>query len=102
MGISLYNKEASEFSYGIGISKSDAEIEDETLSVVTVPAHTFVVFKCVGKMPDAFRNLYKFVCTEIFPASDYQPCGVEIEAYPSDDVQNPGYTCELWIAVEKK
>lgn len=51
---------------------------------------------------DAFQNLYKFVCTEIFPTSDYQPCGVEIETYTSDDVQNPDYTCELWIAVEKK
>ena len=26
----------------------------------------------------------------------------KIEAYPSDDVQNPDYSCELWIAVEKK
>ena len=32
-------------------------------------------------MPDAFQNLYKYVCTEFFPASDYKPCGVEIEAY---------------------
>ena len=53
-------------------------------------------------MPDAFQNLYKYVCTEFFPASDYKPCGVEIEAYPSNDVQNPDYSCELWIAVEKK
>lgn len=43
----------------------------------------------------------RYVCTEFFPTSHYQPCGVEIEAYPSDDVMNPDYTCELWIAVEK-
>lgn len=28
--------------------------------------------------------------------------GVEIEAYPSADVQNPDYTCEIWIAVKPK
>lgn len=102
MGISLYDEAASEFSYGIGVSYDGNEVADEDLSIVTIPANTFVVFKCVGKMPEAFQNLYKFVCTEFFPTSDYQPCGVEIEAYPSDDVQNPDYTCELWIAVEKK
>lgn len=102
MGLSLYDREASEFVYGIGVSAGGAEIKDDTVCIETIPAHTFVVFKCLGKMPEAFQELYKYVCTEFFPASDYQPCGVEIEAYPSDDVQNPDYTCELWIAVEKK
>lgn len=102
MGLSLYDREADNFSYGIGVSAGGAEIADDTLCVETIPAHTFVVFKCIGKMPEAFQDLYKYVCTEFFPTSDYQPCGVEIEAYPSDDVQNPDYTCELWIAVEKK
>lgn len=102
MGISMYNREASDFLYGIGVRASDSKIDDDTICIVNIPAHTYVVFKCVGKMPDAFRNLYNYICTEFFPTSDYQPCGVEIEAYPSDDVQNPNYTCELWIAVEKK
>lgn len=102
MGLSLYDREASDFSYGIGVSAGGREIADDKLCVETIPAHTFVVFKCVGQMPDAFRNLYSYICTEFFPTSDYRPCGVEIEAYPSDDVQNPDYTCELWIAVEKR
>ena len=102
MGLSLYKREDAEFSYAIGLSSDGNELNDETLTVETIPAHTYVVFKCVGQMPDAFQNLYKYVCTEFFPASDYKPCGVEIEAYPSDDVQNPDYSCELWIAVEKK
>ena len=102
MGISLYDRTTPDFSYGIGVSYDGKEVNDENLSVVTIPANTFVVFKCVGKMPEAFQKLYKFVCTEFFPTSDYQPCGVEIEAYPSADVQNPDYACELWIAVKKK
>ena len=102
MGMSIYDREAADFCYGIGVSYDGKEVDDENLSIVEIPANTFVVFKCVGQMPDAFQKLYKFVVTEFFPTSDYQPAGVEIEAYPSDDVQNPDYTCELWIAVEKK
>lgn len=72
------------------------------LTVETIPAHTYAVFRCVGKMPEAFQNVYKYICTEFFPASEYQPCGIEFEIYPSAEVRNPEYTCEVWIAVEKK
>lgn len=68
----------------------------------TIPAHTYAVFTCVGKMPEAFQKVYKYICTEFFPASEYQPCGIEIESYPSAETQNTDYTCEIWIAVEKK
>ncbi len=102
MGISLYDRNATDFAYGIGARYSGGEITDNALSIETIPAQTYVVFKCVGKMPEAFQEMYRYICTEFFPTSEYQPCGVEIEAYPSDDVQNPDYTCELWIAVEKK
>ena len=36
-----------------------------------------------------------------FPASEYRPCGIEIESYPSAGTENADYTCEIWIAVEK-
>lgn len=102
MGLSLYERNASDFSYGIGVSYDGGEVSDESLCIETIPAHTYVVFKCVGAMPEAFQEVYRYVCTEFFPTSSYYPCGVEIEAYPSDDVKNPDYTCEIWIAVEKK
>lgn len=92
----------TEFPYGIGVHYNGAEVVDKDLSVVKVPAHTYAVFKCVGKMPEAFQKVYRYICTEFFPASEYQPCGTELEAYPSADTQNPDYTCEIWIAVEKK
>ena len=102
MGLSLYSRETENFTYGIGVSTETAETDNADLCVETIPAHTYVVFTCKGKMPEAFKNLYNYVVTEFFPTSEYQPCGVEIEAYPSDNVQDPNYTCELWIAVEKK
>lgn len=101
MGIGMYDINASDFDYGIGVCRSNKKIEDTGFEVETIPEHTYVVFKCKGKMPEAFMDMYRYICTEFFPASEYRPCGVEIEAYPSSDVQNLEYTCELWIAVEK-
>ncbi len=92
----------ADFPYGIGAHYNGAEIKEDYLTVETVPAHTYAVFKCVGKMPEAFQKVYKYICTEFFPASGYKPCGIEIESYPSADIQNADYTCEIWIAVEKK
>lgn len=56
-----------------------------------------------AKMPDAFKDTYKRICTEFFPQSNYgHGQGVELEVYPSADTQNPDYTCEIWIAVKEK
>lgn len=103
IGVSFYaDGEVADFPYGIGAHYNGKEVAEDYLTVETIPAHTYAVFKCVGKMPEAFRNVYKYICTEFFPASEYQPCGIEIESYPSADTQNADYTCEIWIAVEKK
>ncbi len=91
------------FPYAIGAMYNGMPITDEGLVVVEIPGHTYAVFQCVGKMPEAFQKLYQQIYSEFFPQSDYQPCGgTDFEAYPSDDVTSPDYTCELWVAVEKK
>jgi len=102
-GISFeYEGTDDEFPYGIGAAYSGEKITNEKLAVVTIPAHTYIVFKCVGQMPEAFQHTCRYICTEFFPASDYQPLGLEFEVYPSDDVKNPEYTCEIWVAVRRK
>ena len=104
LGASL-GKDASEaeFPYGIGAMYNGDKVDEDDFVVEEIPAHTYVVFKCVGKMPDAFVKLYRHIYTEFFPASEYQPCGgPDFEAYPSGDVTLHGYTCEIWVAVEKK
>lgn len=92
------------FPYGIGFEYEGQTPVDPALEVVEIPAHTYAVFTCKGSMPDAFTNTYKKIVTEFFPQSDkYEYAyGVELEVYPSDDVQNPDYTCEVWIAVNEK
>lgn len=92
----------SGFPYGIG-AEYDGESDPQDFEIVEIPAYTYAVFTVRGKMPDAFREIYKKICTEFFPQSGYEyGNGVEIEAYPSADVQNPDYTCEIWIAVKPK
>lgn len=92
----------SGFPYGIG-AEYDGESDPQDFEIVEIPAYTYAVFTVRGKMPDTFRETYRKICTEFFPQSGYEYSnGVEIEAYPSADVQNPDYTCEIWIAVKPK
>lgn len=93
----------SGFPYGIGAEYNGAPVGDEGLDIVEIPAHTYAVFPCRGKMPEAFQKTYQQICTEFFPQCNYEyGSGVELEVYPSADVQNPDYTCQIWIAVKGK
>ena len=92
----------SGFPYGIG-AEYDGESDPQDFEIVEIPAYTYAVFTVRGRMPDALRETYRKICTEFFPQSGYEyGNGVEIEVYPSADVQNPDYTCEIWIAVKPK
>ena len=92
----------SGFPYGIG-AEYDGESDPQDFEIVEIPAYTYAVFTVRGRMPDAFRETYTKICTVFFPQSGYEyGNGVEIEVYPSADVQNPDYTCEIWIAVKPK
>lgn len=100
-----FGKDATdeEFPYAIGAMYNGAPVEEKDLIVKEIPAHTYVVFPCVGKMPETFQKLYHQIYSEFFPASEYQPCGgTDFEAYPSADVSSSDYRCEIWVAVEKK
>ncbi len=92
-----------EFPYAIGAYYKGMPVLDQRLTIEEIPAHTYAVFPCTGKLPEAFMELYGKVYSEFFPASEYQPAGgTDFEVYPSADVSNPEYTCEFWVAVEKK
>lgn len=104
VGVS-FGKDASneEFPYAIGTMYNGTEVTEEDFIVEEIPAHTYVVFPCLGKMPESFQKLYHQIYSEFFPTSEYKPCGgTDFEAYPSADVSSPDYRCEIWVAVEKK
>ena len=93
----------SSFPYAIGVEYNGVPLGTEALEIVEIPAYTYAVFPCRGQMPDAFKKTYQQICTEFFPQSNYEyGRGVELEVYPSADVSNPDYTCEIWIAVNEK
>ena len=95
--------EANKFPYGIGV-EYDGRPVPEGLEVVEIPSCTFAVFGCKGKMPDVFAETYKRICTEFFPqSSKYEYAeGIELEVYPSENIDDPDYYCEIWIAVKEK
>jgi len=93
----------AEFPYGIGVHYNGEPFTDGSFVIEEIPAQTYLVFTCAGKMPEAFAKLYQRICSEFFPTNEYQPSGgTNFESYPSADVSNPNYTCEIWIAAEKK
>ena len=102
VGASFGKDAAAEFPYAIGVHYDGKPVTDAGLTVEEVPAHTYMVFTCEGRMPEAFMRLYQQIYSEFFPTSAYKPCGgTDFEAYPSADVLNPCYTCEMWVAVDK-
>lgn len=96
--------EASQFPYGIGVEYDGRPVNIPALDIVEIPAHTYAVFTCKGKMPDAFTGTYNRIVTEFFPQSAHYEYaeGVEFEVYPSEDISDPNYTCEIWIAVNER
>ena len=103
IGIALEYKDGEkDFPYGIGVHYDGTPVKEEDFEIATVKEGTFIVFPIRGKMPDAFQTAYRYLFTEFFPGSEYYPTGVEIEAYPSPDVKNVDYACELWLSVAKK
>ena len=94
---------AKQFPYGIGVEYDGRPVDDD-LEVVTIPAHTYAVFTSKGKMPDAFIETYHRIVTEFFPQStQYEYAeNVEFEVYSSQDISDPDYHCEIWIAVNEK
>ena len=73
------------------------------LTIEKVPANTWAVFPCTGKMPEAFQDLYRRIYTEFFPTSKYQPAGgMCIEVYPSAEIYDNNFNFEIWLSVEEK
>ncbi len=67
VGISFeYEGDNKEFPYGIGAVYSGCEVANKDLTIVKIPAHTYIVFQCVGKMPEAFQKTCQYFCTEFF------------------------------------
>lgn len=99
-----FGAEAEEFPYGIGVEYDGRPVNDDDLEIIDIPANTYAVFTCKGKCPEVFPETYKRIVTEFFPQSNKYEYGngIEVEVYPSAGINNPDYTCEIWITVNEK
>ncbi len=100
MGICANFREA-EFDYFIA-SATD-KVVPEGMDELKVSAGLWVVFECVGPMPDAIQAVWKRVYSEWFPSSGYEHAGTaEIEWYSDGDGSAADYRSEVWIPIVKK
>lgn len=68
-----------------------------------VPASTYAIFECRGKMPEGQQKIWKRIFTEWFPGSAYEPAdGPQIEWYSDGPMDSEDYLSEIWIPVKKK
>jgi AraC family transcriptional regulator len=85
------------------IASSSNDKVPENMEELVVPAGLWVVFQCVGPMPNAMQAVWKRIYTEWFPSSGYEHAGsAEIEWYSDGDGSKEDYVSEIWIPIVKK
>lgn len=93
----------SGFPYGIGVEYNGKALSDD-FDIVEIPAHTYAVFQCRGKMPDAFVDTYKKICTEFFPQSTTYEYGngIELEVIPPPMCKIPITAAKSGLRLQKR
>lgn len=90
-----------EFDYYVATGSERSLLEG--MSELMVPAATYVIFECVGKMPQGQQKVWKRIFTEWFPQSGYELTdGPQIEWYSDGDPSSDAYISQIWIPVMKK
>jgi AraC family transcriptional regulator len=96
-----YDQANERLLYLIGLEPSGTS-DLEGMTVKTIPAQTWAVFRDKGPMPASIQETWKRIYGEWFPASQYEHSGgPELEVYPEED--QPGeMPYEIWIPVKRK
>ena len=99
----------NEFEYLIADNYDPAREVPDGFTTRTVPAHTWAVFPCTGRMPQALQGLNQQIFSQWLPTNpDYKiAAGINVELYSDasrfeDGTQDQDYYCEVWVPVEKK
>ena len=103
-GICEQEKEGTqEFRYGIGDEYQPGESIPDGFEVLTVPANTWAIFKCVGPTPDSIQGMWTRIYSEWLPQAEYELISdYDIELYTDGNNQSADYASEIWIPVKKK
>ena len=99
---------SSEFVYLIADNYDPTQEIPDGFTTRTIPAHTWAVFPCTGKMPQALQGLNQQIFSQWLPTNtDYKiAAGINVEMYSDaskfeNGIQDQDYYCEIWIPVEK-
>ena len=99
----------NEFEYLIADNYDPAKGIPAGFTTRTIPAHTWAVFPCTGRMPQALQGLNQQIFSQWLPTNpDYKiAAGINVELYSDaskfdSGTQDQDYYCEIWIPVEKK
>ncbi len=91
------------FSYSIASPYDGKSPVSDGFEVLTIPAHTWAVFKCVGAMPHAIQNMWGRVESGLLQGFGYERIyGFDIEQYTPGDLQSRSYESYIWVPVKKK
>ena len=96
--------DSKEFRYGIGDFKRDEQEIPEGFETWQAPESTWVVFTCVGAMPNAIQEMWKRIYSEWLPQAEYELVStiIDFELYTKGDTSSPDYVSEIWLPVKKK
>jgi AraC family transcriptional regulator len=99
LGVSVYCNPDEIYYYIAAATNKDAP---KNLYVSEIPAATWVVFDCYGKLPDSIQTIFRRFFTEWLPVSGYTYAELaDIEVYPSGCQYMKMAKTEIWIAVRK-
>lgn len=102
LGICLPGENGA-YDYLIGVNATEVT-KQENLETITLPETDWVIFKAVGKVPDAIRTTYQEIYESFFPSTPYSPKNLpEFESYPLDmDPMSENHITEIWIPINKE
>lgn len=102
-GVCINDGSKNDFAYLIA-GEYHGETVPKGWKVIKIPEHTWVRFRCVGRMPGAMQAVNTRIWNEWLPQNpDYELAeGIDIEFYTAGDMDSPTYQSEIWIPVKKK
>ena len=90
------------FDYSIAVRCDEDTEVPEGFGKRLIPARTWLVFTCIGAMPDAIQQTWQRIVSEFLPTSVYRPtCEMDIEAYTDGDMTSPDYKSEIRVPIER-
>ncbi len=97
------------FDYLIADPYDPAVAIPDGFTTCTIPAHTWAVFPCRGKMAETMQAVNKQIFSEWLPANGVYEiaAGINVEHYDDaskypDGIHDVNYYSEVWVPVRKK